>query len=499
MNHRSSRLRKALVPLLAALVLAGCATPAAVDPASLPLTPPAFRNQDASRVLAGTPLSAEAQTQGRWWAVFADPVLDQLVEQAGRNNSSVQVAAGRLAQARALLRASDANRLPQVELGAGAVRQQNSTTGNRPQTVVSVGANLSWELDLMGRLSLNSDAASLDAASREALLRSTQLLVQAHVAQTYVQLRAFDAERALVHDTLKAYRDTLRLTEVRFREGDVAELDVARVRTEVASTELEALALDRRRAELQHALAVLVGEVASTESEALALDRRRAELQHALAVLVGEVASSFEVKPAEWATALPVIPAGVPSTVLVRRPDVSAAQSNMQAAQARAGVAKAAWFPSFSLTATGGYAAPEISDLFKMATRAWGVGALLSLPMFDGGRREAGVANANAELDIALASYREQILVAFREVEDQLSALRLLAAQSEAQSRSVASAARATVLSGARYRNGCVSQLELLDAQRSELRNRREALQVRAAQYLATVGLIRALGGGWSS
>jgi len=296
------------------------------------------------------------------------------------------------------------------------------------------------------------------------------LLVQAEVAQTYLNLRALDSERALVRGTLQAYGNTLRLTEVRFREGDVAELDVARVRAEVAST----------------------------ESEALALDRRRAELEHALAVLVGEAASSFAVAPAEWSTALPVIPAGVPSTVLVRRPDVSAAQTSMQAAQARAGVAKAAWFPTFALTANGGYAAPEIGDLFKVATRAWGVGALLSLPIFDGGRREAGVQNANAELDIALANYREQVLVAFRDVEDQLSALRLLAEQSEAQSRSVASATRATVLSDSRYRNGFVSQLELLDAQRSELRNRRAALQVRAAQYLATVGLIRALGGGWA-
>ncbi|MDI1340625.1 efflux transporter outer membrane subunit [Polaromonas sp.] len=471
MNRTSSRLRHALVPLLAALVLAGCATPAAVDPARLPATPPAFRGQqDASRVLAVTPISTEAQPQGRWWTVFADPVLDQLVEQAGRNNSSVQVAAARLAQARAIARSTDADRLPQVDLGAGAVRQQSSTTGNRPQTVLSVGANLSYEVDLIGRLSLASDAASLDVRSREALLRSTQLLVQANVAQTYLQLRALDAERLLVRDTLQAYRNTLRLTEVRLREGDVAELDVARVRTEVAST----------------------------ESEGLALDRRRAELEHALAVLVGDVASTFEVKPADWSTALPVIPAGVPSTVLVRRPDVSAAQSSMQAAQARAGVAKAAWFPSFALTAAGGYAAPEIGDLFRMSTRAWGVGALLSLPIFDGGRREAGVQNANAGLDIALANYREQVLVAFRDVEDQLSALRLLGEQSEAQSRSVASASRATVLSDSRYRNGLVSQLELLDARRSELRNRREALQVRAARYVATVGLIRALGGGWA-
>ncbi|MGH8803713.1 MAG: efflux transporter outer membrane subunit [Polaromonas sp.] len=464
MNRIYPKVRMALAPLLAAMVLAGCASSPAIDASRLPATPAAFRESPAAAA------SPQAQIQAQWWKVFADPVLDQLVEQASRNNNSVQVAAGRLAQARAIAGATDANRAVQVGLGAGAVRQTDATANNQPKTVVSANANFSYEVDLFGKLSGASDAASLDAASREALLRSTQLLVQADVAQTYLNLRALDTERALVRDTLQAYRNTLRLTEVRFKEGDVAELDVARVRTEVAAT----------------------------ESEALALDRRRAELEHALAVLVGEVASSFQVAPAEWSTALPVIPAGVPSTVLVRRPDVSAAQNTMQAAQARVGVAKAAWFPTFSLTATGGYAAPEIKDLFKMSARAWGVGALLSLPLLDGGRREAGVQNANAELDIALASYREQILVAFREVEDQLSSLRLLADQSEAQSRSVASATRATVLSDSRYRNGLVSQLELLDAQRSELRNRRQALQVKAAQYLSTVGLIRALGGGWA-
>jgi multidrug efflux system outer membrane protein len=466
MNRSYPTLRSALLPLLAALLLAGCATSAVVDPASLPAAPSAFKEN------AGMPVQTNvAQAQGTWWKTFADPVLDQLVEKAGRNNNSVQVAAGRLAQARAIARNTDADRLPQVGAGFGATRQKNTTTANVPTTVVSAGLDLSYEVDLIGKLSLNSDAASLDAKSREALLRSTQLLVQADVAQTYLNLRALDTERTLVRDTLQAYRNTLRLTEIRFKEGDVAELDVARVRTEVAST----------------------------ESEALALDRRRAELEHAMAVLVGEVASNFAVAPVEWTTALPVIPAGVPSTVLVRRPDVAAAQTTMQAAQARVGVARAAWFPTFSLTANGGYAAPEISDLFKLSSRAWGVGALLSLPLFDGGRREAGVQGANAELDIAAANYREQVLVAFRDVEDQLSALRLLADQSEAQTRSVASATRATVLSDSRYRNGFVSQLELLDAQRSELRNRRQALQVKTAQYLATVGLIRALGGGWAA
>jgi multidrug efflux system outer membrane protein len=212
---------------------------------------------------------------------------------------------------------------------------------------------------------------------------------------------------------------------------------------------------------------------------------------------VGEVSSEFSVPVAEWNTALPVIPAGVPGTVLARRPDVSAAQSGMLAAQARVGVAKAAWFPDVTLTASGGYASPELSDLFKWSARAWGVGALLSLPIFDGGRREAGIRGSHAQLDEAVARYREQVLVAFRDVEDQLSALRLLAEQADAQARAVAAASRTTSLSDARYRNGLVSQLDLLDARRSELRNRRQALQVRSAQYQATVGLVRALGGGW--
>jgi multidrug efflux system outer membrane protein len=215
-------------------------------------------------------------------------------------------------------------------------------------------------------------------------------------------------------------------------------------------------------------------------------------------VLVGENPSTFSLAESRWSTALPVIPAGVPATVLTRRPDVAAAMDGLLAAQQRVGVANAAWFPDVSLTASGGHASGEISDLFKWSMRAWGVGALLSLPEFDGGRRAAGVQSATAEMDAATARYREQVLVAFRDVEDQLSALEHLALQSEAQSRAVASAARTTTLSDTRYRSGFVSQLELLDAQRSELRNRRQALQVRSAQYQATVGLVRALGGGWS-
>jgi outer membrane protein, multidrug efflux system len=454
--------------LLAALVLAGCASVPAIDASALPTAPAAFKEGDGRGSEAA---AAEAQPRGLWWKAFGDPVLDELVERAAANNNSIQLAAARLAQARAAARASDADRAPQLGVGADVSRQGGTTAraAGTAGTLIRTGASFSYEVDLFGRLAQASKAAALDADSREALLQSTRLLVQAEVAQTYLSLRALDAERALVRETVDAYRETLQLTERRFSVGDVAELDVARVRAEVAAT----------------------------ESEALGLDRRRAILEHALAVLVGEAAADFGVDAGDWRTALPVIPAGVPSTLLTRRPDVAAAQQSMLAAHARVGVAKAAWFPNIALTASGGYASPELGDLFKWSARSWGIGALLSLPIFDGGRREAGVQNASAELDGALASYREQVLVAFKEVEDQLSSLRLLAQQAEAQARAVESASRATSLSDYRYRNGLVSQLDLLDARRSELRNRREALQVRSAQYQATVGLVRALGGSW--
>ncbi|HET7794547.1 MAG TPA: efflux transporter outer membrane subunit [Rhizobacter sp.] len=463
-------LARSLTPLLAALVLAGCASPP-VEPVAPPATPAAFKSID-GRWAALPP--AEAQARGEWWKAFGDPLLDDLVARADLHNTSIQGAAARLAQARALVRATNAERLPQVGVGASVVRQtlplasgvipgQAVTTGN-------VGANASWELDLFGRVAKAGDAATLDAQSREALLQSTRLLVQSEVAQTYFAVRALDAERALMRESVAAYRDTLRLTESRYQAGDVGELDLARVRTEVAST----------------------------ESQALALDRRRAELEHALATLMGELPSSFALaEAADWRGALPQVPPGVPSRVLARRPDVAAAQRAMQAAQVRAGVARTAWFPDVSLTASAGYVSTELSDIFKWSARAWGVGALLSLPVFDGGRREAGVQTADAQWNAAAASYREQVLGAFRDVEDQLSGLSLLADQANAQAQAVEWASRATLLSNTRYRNGYVSQLELLDARRSELSNRRIALQVRSAQYQATVGLIRALGGGW--
>ena len=467
----TSSLKTTLVPLVAALVLAGCASTAGFTPTAAPAAPVAFKEDGGARFANVDP--AEARPRGQWWTVFADPVLDDLVRRAAASNTDLQQAAARVQAARALLRDAQADLLPQVGAQVGASRATlQPGFGAAPAQAANLGNagfTASWEPDFFGKLTKTRNAARLDEQSREAALQSTLLVVQSDVAQAYFELRALDAEREIVRQTVAAYADTLRLTERRYQAGDVAELDLARVQWEVAAT----------------------------HSQALALDRERALREHALAVLLGELPTRFALAPADWTGALPGVPAGVPSRVLARRPDVAAAQLAMQAAEARAGVARLAWLPDVALTANGGYASTDLGDLFKWSARAWGIGALLSLPVFDGGRREAGVQTADAQWDIAAATYREQVLGAFRDVEDQLASLRLLSDQAGAQKVAVDAAARATVLSDARYRNGLVSQLELLDARRSELANRRVAVQVRAAQYQATVGLIRALGGAW--
>lgn len=448
--------------LFAALVLAGCASVPPSVPA-LPDVPTAFRE--------AAPVQSPAASTAAWWQAFADPQLDALVQRAESGNTSVQAAAARLASARALLGRAEAERLPQVGLAAGAVRENSPQTGYRPATTISLGANLSYELDIAGRLTKARDAAALDAAEREALLRDTRLLMQAEVVRGYFALRAIDADRALVQGTVASYRSTLGLTERRYAAGDLPELEVARVRSELAAN----------------------------ESEVLALDRQRAQFEHALALLIGEAPGNFTLASAEWTPAPPQVPAGVPSAVLARRPDIAAAQQALLAAQARVGIAQAAWWPNLSLTASGGQASPELSDLLKSGARTWGIGTLLALPIFDGGQRRAGVARAEAELTGASVRLREQVLVALRDVEDELAAVRLLAEQAQAQRRAVDAAARVSALAESRYRNGFVSQLELLDAQRVELRSRRQDLQVRAARVQATVGLMRALGGGWQA
>ncbi|MBK1612584.1 RND transporter [Rubrivivax gelatinosus] len=464
--------RPALAPLLAALVLAGCATAPAPDLSAVPAAPAAFKSTLAAEGRWAVVAPADAAERGAWWAVFQDPVLDDLVARALASNTDLQVAAARLQQARAGLNEADARRRPQLGASAGVSRATDPGVTTVPASLGTAGLDLAWELDVFGRLSLSSRAQALDAQASEALLQSTRLMVQAQVAQSYFALRASDAERRLVRATVAAYRDTLRLSERRQAAGDLGELEVQRLRSEVAGT----------------------------EADALALDRQRAAQENALAVLLGESASGFRLPDAgdsAWTARPPVVPAGLPSAMLARRPDVAAAQRSLMAAQARLGVAQSAWLPDLSLTASGGHASTDLGDVFRWSARAWSVGTLLSLPIFDGGRRQAQEDRAAAEAQVALASYRQQVLTALREVEDQLSGLGLLQRQADALAQAVQSAGRATALSDTRYRNGMVSQLDLLDARRSELRSLRQAVQVQGAQLQGAVALIRALGGGW--
>jgi len=454
-----------LVPLFAALVLAGCASVPVPEPHALPATPAAFTN--------ASPATGAPVAQGGWWRIFADPVLDGLEDRAMAHSTTVQTAAARLVQARAITRTTDAARYPQLGLSLSSGRAGGDF--NRAQdlsgTLHQLRLDASYEVDLVGRLSRASRAARLDERAAESLLADARLLVQADVAQTYFAIRALDAERALVRDTVAAYRETLSLTQRRFAAGDVSDLEVARVRTEVASN----------------------------ESQALALDRARVQLETALAVLTGDVPGQTALAQAQWAEALPSVPAGLPSAMLERRPDVAAARANFEAEQLRVGIAQDAWFPSLSLTAAAGGASAQLSDLFKASAGLWAVNALLNLPLLDGGRREAGVQSAGAQADEAAARYREQVLQAFKDVEDQLSGLTLLQAQREAQAEAVSAAERAMALTDSRYRNGAISQLDLLDSRRTTLANRRVALQVKAAQFQATIALVKALGGGWGA
>lgn len=451
-------------------VLAGCAAPTETPLQPLPAVPAAFK---AAPVRDDTPIDTMlAEPVGTWWRIFDDAVLDDLMLRAERGNTELATAATRVAFAQAALRRAQAAGWPQLGAGTSAGRQGGPlvNAAGTEGTLFTAGVQLSYEVDLSRRLAADQDAATLDAQAREHQLRSARLLVQSQVAHAYLALRAADAERALAQQGLQARRQTLQIGEERLRQGSVAELDVLRQRVELQKAAAGALDLGRRRAELESTLAVLLGEVAS-------------------GLAVAEVTN--------WSPRVPEIPSGIPSEVLVRRPDVAAAAKLLQAAHARTTGARRAWWPSLVLTATGGQASPTLGDLLHPSMRAFSIGALLAAPLFDGGRREAGVAQARADEDAALTYNRERVLTAFKEVEDQLVALRVLAAQADHYATAAEAAKRAAAISDSRWRNGLASHLELLDSQRSAWSSQAAVLQSQAARAQATVGLIRALGGGW--
>jgi multidrug efflux system outer membrane protein len=455
------------VALMLVATLTACAPPFS-ETIRLPETPAAFRESGST---AGQAAAVDVPASGAWWRAFAAPPLDDLIRRADQNNFTIRLMAARLAEARAIQRATTAARWPTLGFSANATREDGPLTNaaSSSGTLYIAGVNLSYEVDLFGRLARESKAASLDTAEHEDLLRAARLMVQAEIAQTYFALWAVDADRALVRAAAASRHQTARLTEGLVRSGLAPELAVVRLRAEAEA----------------------VG------AEALTLDQRRAELEHALSVLVGETASTFQLASVDDPASLPTVPPGIPGTVLVRRPDVGAARQAMMAAQIRSGVARDSWVPTLSLTAFGGFASPALGSLIAASAAGSGLGALLLLPIFDGGRYLATVAKADAGLDAAAASYGQQILIAIKDVEDQLSALRLLAEQNAVLKRATDAALRTKALVASNYKVGLASQLELLDAERSELRDRRQSLLVHAARFQATVGLVKALGGGW--
>ncbi|WP_020654131.1 efflux transporter outer membrane subunit [Massilia niastensis] len=470
---------KGVAPLMAALLLSACGLTPVFKQPELPV-PAAFKETQPGVQLAadGTrwkqARAAEQQARGEWWLAFADPTLTGLIAEAGAANQNLAVATARVKQARAIAGIAGADRSPQVGFGAGVQRGTSPTEGGGPaSTSYQAQLTASYEVDLFGRVAANVSAARNDAATAEANLRSVQLALQADVAQTYFRLRATDAELVTLNDTVRLLEENVKVNQRRFDLGDIGEFDLSRARTELA----------RWRA------------------DAIGLQRERAAAEHALAVLLGKPPAGFGLPSAPIAdsSTLPVIPAGLPSTLLERRPDIAAAQRTMEAANARIGVARAAMFPAIGIGASGGGVGGALSDVFKMSSKSWMLGALLSLPVIDGGRNKANVARSEAVLEESVAEYRQKVLVAFSEVEDNLAGLRILSAQAEQVDEALASARRSADLAQKLYDAGRSSYLDLLDAQRNLANVERSAVQLRGNHAVTTVALIRSLGGGWDA
>ncbi|GAB3628688.1 RND transporter [Pandoraea terrae] len=467
----------------ALLVVAGCSMAPTYETPAVSM-PTAFKEAALASHEAGTWKPAqpsEAVARGEWWKAFGDATLDRLETEALAANQSLKAAAARVKEARGVQQQARAGLFPKIDAGFGPTREKASPAsqglpadGNvAPQTLWRAQATVAYEVDLFGRVSDSIAAARADADQSEALFRSVQLALQADVAQNYFNLRELDAEQDLFTRTVTLRAEALKLVQRRFEEGDIGELDVARAKAELATA----------------------------QSDALAVARLRAASEHSLAILLGKTPAEFDMPARPLVPVGVQIPAGLPSALLERRPDIAAAERAMAAANARIGVAKSAFFPSLSLTGAGGFEAGSLGDLFKWSSRTFLLGPLagtmLSLPIFDGGARSGNLARARAQYEEDVANYRQQVLVAFQEVEDNLSNLRLLSDQTRAQGDAVKASNRAAQLSRTQYQEGSISYLEVIDAERSVLQSQRSAVQLAGAQAVSTVNLIRALGGGW--
>ncbi len=416
--------------------------------------------------------------RGKWWSIFDDPQLNDLEEQLNISNQTVLVAEAQYRQAMALAQIARASYFPMVTAGPSFTRAlQSSTlptspaTGSKPTSNYLLPVNASWEADVWGRIRRTVEASRSNAQASAADLESARLSVQAALAQSYFQLRTVDAQIQLLDATEAAYKKALELTQNRYSSGVAGETDVLQAETQLKST----------------------------QAQLIDLGVQRAQLEHAIAVLIGKPASVFSLAATPLAAVPPNVPVGVPSELLERRPDIAGAERRMAAANAQIGVAKAAYFPTVTLGAVGGYESSSSAEWLTWPSRFWSLGPTIAQTLFAGGSIRALSEGARAVYDGTVATYRQTVLTGFQEVEDNLAALRILEQEAQTQDTAVKSAQQSLALTVNQYKAGTVSYLNVIVAQTTALTNEGTAVDIAGRRMAAAVLLIKALGGGWET
>ncbi len=449
---------------LLALQVSGCA----VGPDyQRPATQDVSRFKEAEGWVPAAP--ADALERGPWWSLFGDPVLDQLAARVEVSNQNVAAAVGAYAQARALVREQRASLFPSVTLDGKGNRSGGNSGSVNNNYQLSIGGN--WEPDVWGRLGRAVDGATAGAQASAADLASATLSAQGELAVNYFSLRQLDAQKALLASTLTGYQRALEITQNRYTAGISAKTDVLQAQTQLANA----------------------------QADDAGLQRQRAQLEHAIAVLVGQAPGNFSLGAAAWNPLVPEVPVGVPSTLLQRRPDIAAAERRVAVANEQIGIAKSAYYPSLSLSASYGLGASRVADLFSASNSVWSVGLSAAQALFNAGATDARVEGSEAAHAQAVARYRQTVLAAFQGVEDQLAATRVLLTQQELrrQASTAADQVEQQVLN--RYRSGQVSYTEVITAQATALSARRALVQAMADRQTTAVALIQSLGGGWQA
>jgi NodT family efflux transporter outer membrane factor (OMF) lipoprotein len=457
--------------IVALLALSACAPKAMYVKPTVELAPE-FRGTADWKVAQ----PGDETLRGRWWELFSDPELNALEEQIDVSNQTLKAADAQFAQARAIVRGTRAGLFPTVDAIPSASRAE--TSGNRPSSTLHRAANdfilpvdVSYEADIWGRIHSAVSASQAAAQASAADLETARLSLHAELAFDYFTLRGIDRDRQLLDAAVQSFEKALELTQSRFQGGIASQADVAQ-----AETVLE-----------------------TTRAQAVDVSVARAALEHAIAVLVGKPAPVFSIAPAPMPDSPPSVPAGMPSELLERRPDIAAAERRVAAANAQLGVATAAFFPRLILSGAAGFESSPLGSLLTGTSSFWTVGPALLVNVFDAGRRHAVSDQARAAQDQATALYRQAVLVAFREVEDQLAALRILDEESAIQRRAVDAAQRSLTQATNRYRGGIASYLEVTSAQTAALVNQRTAAGIMTRRMNASVLLMKGLGGGWQA